>query len=143
MNFLRTAISPRAIVFLTLLLAWIVRFQGYDAIFGGYVQFLQVLVGILVIGSISIAMSAFSSFDISSKRAFVMDIILDLIFFGAATALLIYLATLGAWGVDISAQAFTLTITALGLSILDFLISLNGGAGKLLEMDREHFTRDR
>ncbi len=139
---LRTILSPRSIIFLTLILAFLVRFTGYDAIFGTVVGFLQLLIGILVVSAVSIAMSAFSSFDIDSKRAFVMDIILDLIFFGASMAMLTYLFVLSIYGLEISSQAMYLTITALGLSVLDFLISLNGGAGKLLEMDREHFTRD-
>ncbi len=139
---LRTIFSPRSIIFLTLVMAFTVRFTGYDAVFGSMVGFLQLLIGILVVSAVSIAMSAFSSFDIDSKRAFVMDIILDLVFFGASMGMLVYLFTLSVYGLNISSQALYLTITALGLSILDFLISLNGGAGKLLEMDREHFTRD-
>ena len=139
---LRTIFSPRAIVFLTLVLAFAVRFNGYDAMFGGLLGFLQLVVGILVVSAVSIAMSAFSSFDIRSKREFVMDIILDLVFFGASICLLTYLFTLSIYGVSISQQALYLTITALGLSTLDFLISLNGGAGKLLEMDRDYNIRD-
>ena len=139
---LRTIFSPRAIVFLTLVMAFIVRYTGYDPVFGGFVGFLQLLVGILVVSSVSIAMSAFSSFDIRSKRSFVMDIILDLVFFGASVVMLTYLFTLSIYGVNISSQALYLTVTALGLSTLDFLISLNGGAGKLLEMDRDYNIRD-
>lgn len=139
---LRTILSPRLVVFLTLVLAFLVRFRGYDDMLGGYVNFLQTLVFILVISVLSLALTAFSSFDIESKSDFVIDITLDLIFFGAAVWLLAYLSTLALYGASVSFQAFYLTIVALGLSLLDFLVSLNAGAGKLLEMDREHFTRD-
>lgn len=141
--FLKTILSPRTIVFLTLVMAFLVRFRGYDEIFGGLLGFLQLLILILVISAISISVSAFGAFDIESKRAFVWDIILDVIVFGFAVLMLTYLLTLQFYGVDVSPQALYLTFTAIGLSVLDFLISLNGGAGKLLEMDREHFTRDR
>ncbi len=140
---LKTIISPRTIVFLTLVLAFLVRFSGYDTVFGGLLGFLQLLILILVIGAISISISAFGAFDIESKRAFVWDIILDVLVFGFAVWMLTYLLTLRVYGGNVSIQALYLTFTAMGLSILDFLISLNGGAGKLLEMDREHFTRDR
>jgi len=140
---LRRLISPRVIVFLTLLLALLVRETGYDAVFGSYVNFLQVLVFILVVGFISISLTAFRSFDIESKNEFVLDITIDLAFFGAGVAMLTYLTTLSVYGLNISFQAFYLTIIALGMTTLDFLVSLNAGAGKLLEMDREHFTRDR
>jgi len=135
--------SPRAIVFFTLLMAFLVRFRGHDAFFGDYVSFLQVLVAILVISALSLANTAFRSFDIESKTEFVMDITIDMAFFGACIAMLIYLLTLKVYGATISFQAFYLTAIALGLTTLDFLVSLNAGAGKLLEMDREHFTRDR
>jgi len=140
---LKTILSPRTIVFLTLVLAFLVRFTGYDAVFGGLLGFLQLLILILVISAISISISAFGAFDIESKRAFVWDIILDVLVFGFAIWMLTYLVTLRLYGGGVSIQALYLTATALGLSVLDFLISLNGGAGKLLEMDREHFTRDR
>ncbi len=140
---IRTLLSPRAIVFLTLLLAFLVRFTGYDAMFGAYISFLQVLVVILVLGSISLAVTAFSSFDIESKTDFVMDITIDLIFFGACVTTMAYLSTLSIYGVNVSFQAFYLTAVALGLTTMDFLISLNAGAGKLLEMDREHLSQGR
>lgn len=140
---LRMILSPRTIVFLTLVMAFLLRFRGYEAIFGSYVGFLQVLIFILLVSVISLAFTAFKSFDIESKTDFVIDITLDLVFFGAAVGMLIYLSTLGIYGVDISVQALYLAGIALGLSLIDFLVSLNAGAGKLLEMDREHFTRDR
>lgn len=140
---LRMILSPRTIVFLTLVMAFLLRFRGYEEIFGSYVDFLQVLIFILLVSVISLAFTAFKSFDIESKTDFVIDITLDLVFFGAAVGMLIYLSTLGIYGVDISVQALYLAGIALGLSLIDFLVSLNAGAGKLLEMDREHFTRDR
>jgi hypothetical protein len=140
---LKTIISPRTIVFLTLVMAFLIRFNGYDAMFGNLLEFLQLLILILVAGALSISVSAFGAFDIESKRAFVWDIILDVIVFGFAIWMLTYLLTLQVYGARVSVQALYLTFTAVGLSVLDFLISLNGGAGKLLEMDREHFTRDR
>ena len=140
---IRTILSPRTIVLLTLLLAFLLRFHGYDEFFGSTVQFLQVLIFILVVSVLSLAFTAFKSFDIESKTEFVMDITIDMAFFGACIAMLIYLLTLKVYGATISFQAFYLTAIALGLTTLDFLVSLNAGAGKLLEMDREHFTRDR
>ena len=140
---LRTIFSPRTIVFLILVLAFLIRFNGYDSVFGSYVGFLEFLIAVLVVSALSIAVSAFGAFDIESKREFVWDIILDVLVFGMAIWVLTYLLTLQFYGGRVSPQAVYLTITALGLSILDFLISLNGGAGKLLEMDREHFIRDR
>jgi len=140
---IRTILSPRTIVLLTLLLAFLLRFHGYDEFFGSTVQFLQVLIFILVVSVLSLAFTAFKSFDIESKTEFVFDISLDLVVFGVAIGMLIYLSTLGLYGADISSDAFYLTCIALGLSVMDFLVSLNAGAGKLLEMDREHFTRDR
>ena len=140
---LRIIASPRTLVFLTLLLAFLVRFKGYDAFFGEYLGFLEVLVGVLVIGALSLAFTAFRSFDIESKTAFVLDIVIDVSCFAACVAMLAYLSTLHIYGADVSSQAIVLTGIALGLMTLDLLVSLNAGAGKLLEMDREHFTRDR
>ncbi len=139
----RTLFSPRAIVSLTLLLAFIVRFSGYDGLFGSYVSFLQVVVGILIVGTLSIAATAFRSFDIESKNEFVMDVTIDFVFFGVCIAVLAHLITLKVYGANVSFQAFYFAGIALGLMVLDILVSLNAGAGKLLEMDREHVARDR
>jgi len=140
---IRTILSPRAIVFLTLVLAFLLRFRDFEEIFGTALDFLQVLIAILLVSVVSLAITAFKSFDIESKGEFVLDITFDLIFFGAAIGMLIYLSTLGFYGAKVSAHGVYLTCIALGLSVMDFLISLNAGAGKLLEMDREHLTRDR
>lgn len=140
---LRMLFSPRLIVFLTLLLAMYIRYSGYEAAFGGFGSFLGLLVVIVIASALSLAGTAFYSFDIEAKADFVMDIALDLLSFGGAVGMLVYLFTANAYGGAVSFQAFYLTFIALGLALLDFLVSLNAGAGKLLEMDREHFTKDR
>jgi len=140
---IRTIFSPRAIVFLILVLAFLLRFRDFEEIFGTMVDFNQVLIFILLLAVVSLGITAFKSFDIESKTEFVLDITFDLVFFGGAIGMLIYLSTLGFYGVEISSDGVYLTCIALGLSVMDFLISLNAGAGKLLEMDREHLTRDR
>jgi len=140
---IRTILSPRAIIFLTLVLAFLLRFRDFEEIFGTAVNFLQILIAILLVSVVSLAITAFKSFDIESKTEFVLDISIDLIFFGASIGMLIYLSTLGFYGAKVSSHGVYLTCIALGLSVMDFLVSLNAGAGKLLEMDREHLTRDR
>ncbi len=141
---LRFIFSPRTIVLITLVLAFVVSDTGFrNSAQGGLGITLQhTLIAILVFSAISIAVSAFGSFDITSKRAFVLDIIIDVIFLCFALTTMTYLLTLGALNRGVSSDAIFLTLTALGLSIIDFMISLNGGAGKLLEMDREHVSQD-
>lgn len=141
---LRFIFSPRTIVLITLILAFMVSATGFKAAGQGLGITLQhTLIAILIFSAISIAVSAFGSFDITSKRAFVLDIIIDVIFLCFALTMMTYLLTLGALNQGgVSSDAIFLTLTALGLSIIDFMISLNGGAGKLLEMDREHVSQD-
>lgn len=140
---LRIIFSTRFVVLVTAVFALIIAREGTERILGNQIPFSWVLIGILCFTALAISFSAFASFDIPSKRAFVMDITMDVIFLVGASALLTYLITLHFYlksGVE--AEAIVLSGTAVGLATLDFLISLNGGSGKLLEMDREHITRD-
>ncbi len=139
---LRFIFSPRTIVLITLSLAFFVSETGFESNQGLGITLQHTLIAILVFSAVSIAVSAFGSFDITSKRAFVLDIIIDVFFLCLSLTTMTYLLTLTALNERISADAIFLTLTALGLSIIDFMISLNGGAGKLLEMDREHISPD-
>lgn len=139
----KSLFSTRAVVIVTGILAYIFAVQGVSAILGDSVDFQTILICILVATALSITASAFSSFDIESKRAFVVDILLDVVLLALTSALFTYLVTIHLWVPNryIDAEAIVLAATALGLSVLDFLVSLNAGAGKLLEMDREHVSR--
>ncbi len=139
---LRFIFSPRTIVLITLSLAFFVSETGFESNQGLGITLQHTLIAILVFSAVSIAVSAFGSFDITSKRAFVLDIIIDVFFLCLSLTTMTYLLTLTALNERISPDAIFLTLTALGLSIIDFMISLNGGAGKLLEMDREHISPD-
>lgn len=139
----RLLFSTRFVVLVTSILSLVVAIVGIDRVLGPDIQFSWVLIGILCFTALAISFSAFASFDIPSKRAFVVDIVMDMIFLAGAIVVLTYLITLHLnirQGVE--AEAIVLSATAVALATLDFLVSLNGGAGKLLEMDREHFTRD-
>jgi len=140
---LRSIFSTRAVVIVTCVLGYLFAIQGTNAILGEQIDFLMVLVGILIATALSITLSAFFSFDIESKRAFVTDILLDVVFLAGAVVLLTYLTTVHLWvpGRTVDAEAIVLASTGVGLAVLDFLVSLNAGAGKLLEMDREHVSR--
>jgi len=138
---LRFLFSTRAVVLVTGVLAYIVSMRGTERIFGEAIDFQNVLIGILVLTALSIAASAFTSFDVESKREFIADIGIDVLLLCASVALLSFLLTRQMAFQNIEAEAIVLAGTALGLSALDFLISLNAGAGKLLEMDREHISK--
>lgn len=138
---MRLFLSPRLIVFITLAIALSISKSGYIAVFGTLIGFQQLIILILVFSAVALSLSAFHSFDIESKREFVIDIIMDVISLCSAIAMMVYLMTLEI-NFSVSKDAVVLSVLAIGLAVLDFLISLNGGSGKLLEMDREHFTRE-
>ena len=137
---LRLILNPRLIVVTTLIIALAVSRSGFVGVFGSMIDFQQLIIVLLVLSAISLAMGAFNSFDIETKNEFVMDVVFDTLSMCACVAMLAYLLTLEI-NFDVSIDAIWLTGLALGLAVIDFMISLNGGAGKLLEMDREHFTR--
>jgi len=138
---IRHLFSTRVVVILTSILAYIIAVEGKDAIFGNFMNFQTVLIAILVLTALSISATAFWSFDIESKRDFVTDIFADIVVLMLAVALLAHLLTRSSFFQDVEAEALVLAVTAFGLALLDFLVSLNAGAGKLLEMDREHISK--
>jgi len=113
---IRHLFSTRVVVILTSILAYIIAVEGKDAIFGNFMNFQTVLIAILVLTALSISATAFWSFDIESKRDFVTDIFADIVVLMLAVALLAHLLTRSSFFQD-------------------------AGAGKLLEMDREHISK--
>ena len=92
----------------------------------------------LVVAGIASLNNASTVYDVESDKAFVRDIILDVVFIVIATSGIII-------GLYEEANAYVLVFVsmAFGVAIYDFKISLIGGASKLLEMDKSQITSSR
>ena len=124
---------------------WIIVFVVLGIIFlwpqvGDFARGLEVhfLLFQFIICSVATAVTAFSAFEIESKGEFVKDIVMDVLL------LLVPVVTLTR---AFDTESYWFPFVVLGFSILfaaaDFLISLNTGSGKLLEMDKQRFAESR
>ncbi len=137
MTLLKIFFATRIWVVLTVLAGLSVMFWPTARVFSqGQEQTLLLLeIGILVV---STGFSIFSTYEVESKDAFVKDIIGDVLVWTITIMSLTYAVATGM-------IAYWLPLAMLGVSgffaFFDFLFSLNGGASKLLEMDKTQISR--
>lgn len=136
MKKLKVLLSTRLWIIFFVVLGIVFLWPQVGAFFMGYeVYFL--LVQIIICG-ITTGMTAFSAFEIESKGEFVKDIVLDVLLLLIPIVVLVR---------AFDSEAYWFPFLVLVFSVLfaaaDFLISLNTGAGKLLEMDKQRFAESR
>jgi hypothetical protein len=97
---------------------------------------LLVMIVTMGIAFIVTAINFMSVYTINSERDFIMDQVIDVVILLIAAIFLII-------GIYESASGYVLTIIliAFGISVVDYLASLVGGASKLLEMDKTQIQR--
>lgn len=137
MSILKIFFSTRVWVILSLLASFGVMFwpvvrvevQGQEQLV------LLIQLGVLVI---STGITVYSTYEVEGKDEFVKDIMMDVFILVVSVAALVY-------GFSTGLNEYWLPMAMMGVSaffaFFDFAFSLNGGASKLLEMDKSQFTR--
>ena len=126
-------LSPR--IWVMIILAVSAAYHFYPRVFHR-VDTIMLLLVILGIAFLVFLTTALGTYDISSVEEFVKDIIMDVLY------LIISVSCVVA-GVFLHANQYSLGIIGIAiiLSGADFVLSLKGGASKLLEMDKAQFQR--
>jgi len=133
-------VSIRLWVFLSIALAYLIMLMPAAAIFAlDYkVLILSVNAGVL---TVSLFLSIFGTYNTESVSEFISDIKGDVIMWGFSLGSLVHLYT--ETGFTGNSMPLWILVFCLGATTGDLAFSLNGGASKLLEMDKDRTSIDK